>query len=606
MPFYYQSCWRESFPSRKKNNNNNNNNNNNKKKKKKKMVLSDLDRHLETVLPEWNNDKQMSFYMSSFKTSREVNTHEWDNRLEFWKRVIYESCHFKNTFIATNLELKNFMTRTSRDPNKLVRTETPLGWKTILSEMQKMNELMELNEFKSLYCSENSENFGSWMLQNMLVKPISWVFSSNNSNDQSTKEMEKTFVVMPILREKAFSVVNRVYREKISFMDLFISPSQLREIYFDSKYPQSDITLVTYYITKEGPGTVVKIPFQNTFLCGLRIYDSPDDRTSNAQIQEKNNKFQESYYGIIQLKETLFILEKQRKQLSTLIDQCLDEVHELLAKKQRNRAKLALVRKKSLEEILHKRDAYVNNLNELLNKIENATTDLEILDVLRAGSLSLNKLTQELRDSDVERAMDDIVQTIADYSEIQKVLELGYEQISSPVNAGYDEEELIKELNALKIEVTEEKQPSPAKENQVEEAPVSDSTQKVVTSTFPQPSDIPIESIKVIEYEMRQLEKREQGAQNQKLKEHLQLSLKLLKLKLKKYKKNKNMEQHIKALSTKLSELEELATKKQKEGASDDGLRIMDWISLIEDERAALEETQIEQLEDSKKKALIA
>jgi hypothetical protein len=96
------------------------------------VVHNDLDRHLETVIKEWSSDEGMAFFMTNFKSKREVNPQEWDNKLRLWERVIFAACEYKNTFVVKTSTLRNFMTRESRDENKLHSTETPLGWQTVI------------------------------------------------------------------------------------------------------------------------------------------------------------------------------------------------------------------------------------------------------------------------------------------------------------------------------------------------------------------------------------------------------------------------------------------------------------------------------------------
>jgi charged multivesicular body protein 6 len=516
--------------------------------------------------------------------------------------------------------------------------------------MQKMSELVELNEFRSIYDEESAQGIGSWLLQNVVVRPASLFWWSNNTQNNSSSssssnkqqsqnnravEEDKVFVVMKVLRERMDYLVNTIYQQRITYLDLFLAPSQIREMYFGGKLPQEHINLVLCFITHEGPGTIVKLSNGSK---GLRIYDNSTDRTKNADITQRNTDFEESYRGIIQLKESLYTLEKQRRQLHSFIDSCVREATEFVSNKQRDRAKWVLTRKKLLESVLDKRERYITSVHELLARIEQASTDIEVIERLHSGSQALNQLNNELNTINVEQTLDDVAQSLSDYADIQQVMDIGIEQINTIDTHQISEEDLLRDLEALTLDVQEEQKqaveeseiiqpaavstsssnaatvatPSVTSTPQVEQKsqqqettviqqqqePVSQEQQQPETKvstppaikTFPQPSDIPVESLAVIEYEMEQLKTENRSQEDiKKLTDHLNLSAKLLRLKLKKYQKNKNMNAHAQILKQKIESCEEKATQMQTEGKSEEGLRVMKYISLMEDEVEEIE-----------------
>lgn len=574
------------------------------------------------------------------------------------------------------------------------------------NEMQKMGNLVELSEFKSLYAtSQEEQGIGGWFIKNVLIKPASWIFSpssslSSSSSSSSTDtnyahnsfehiqqtallasgggtggstlgiDDDKSFVVMKQLVSLVDGLVNKVYRNRVNYCDLLLCPSELKEQYFSDRFKlsTSNIHLVLSYITREGPGTIIELSDERK---GLRLYDSPADRTSDTKIANDNKRYADCYRGIIQLKETLYTMEKQQQRLRDNIHELMNESVDLIRRGQKNQAKFVLTRKKLLEKVAEKREKYLLNLHQLMSHIEQSNTDQEVLLALREGSMSLNVMNENLNNLDVEATMDDVAQSLTDFSDVQRVMSMGMEQIRAVSELEFDEDDLINELNSLSLEVrtpptqqskqesptttttattptatantnattspssptpvavavsdTPKSEPSPHQkqlQSPVEQASSSQSPQspqqeqQTITETknttaptatpetttilFPLAGDVPVESTKVIEYELDELKKETEALTGDKLKlkQHLDLSQKLIRLKLKKYQKTNTMHSHIGVLQTRIEECEERATEMQTEGRSDDGLRIMTWISLMEEE--------IEELEKSSSSSSIA
>ena len=42
--------------------------------------------------PGWDDDERMSYLFSAFRERRDINPHDWDNKLSFWKSAIMEQC----------------------------------------------------------------------------------------------------------------------------------------------------------------------------------------------------------------------------------------------------------------------------------------------------------------------------------------------------------------------------------------------------------------------------------------------------------------------------------------------------------------------------------
>lgn len=98
---------------------------------------------------EWQDDDRMNFMFSAFPEHRHVNPKHWDSKLQFWRKLILESCDHHDELCV---DFKTLRQRFSR--NGLF----PLGLGTVLTEM------LKAGDFESFDDVANSSNNGwiSW------------------------------------------------------------------------------------------------------------------------------------------------------------------------------------------------------------------------------------------------------------------------------------------------------------------------------------------------------------------------------------------------------------------------------------------------------------
>lgn len=76
--------------------------------------------------PEWDDDERMNFMFSDFKENREVNSSDWDSKMDFWSALVVKSCRDRGSVCVSLQELN----RTFRRKEK-----TPLGLRTVIQSM---------------------------------------------------------------------------------------------------------------------------------------------------------------------------------------------------------------------------------------------------------------------------------------------------------------------------------------------------------------------------------------------------------------------------------------------------------------------------------------
>ncbi|GJJ76199.1 charged multivesicular body protein 6 [Entomortierella parvispora] len=161
--------------------------------------------------------------------------------------------------------------------------------------------------------------------------------------------------------------------------------------------------------------------------------------------------------AILDLKVQRDKLKQYNKRLDLVIAKELSLAKKHLAAGEKNKALLALRRKKFQEGLLEKTVLQMTNLDELTFSIEQAMVEKEVFAGLAAGNQVLKELHKEMSLSDVEKLMDETAESIAYQDEIDEML-------STRLSVA-EEEDIEAELDAMVAKEYEERLPTvPAKE----------------------------------------------------------------------------------------------------------------------------------------------
>lgn len=116
-------------------------------------------------------------------------------------------------------------------------------------------------------------------------------------------------------------------------------------------------------------------------------------------------------------------------------------VKQLLASGRKERAKLILRKKKFQESLLEKTDSQLENIDQMVNNIEFAQIEIQVVQGLKSGNEALNKLHKLLSIEDAEKIMQDTQEAISYQQEIDEILAGGL--------TAEDEDEVLRELDQL-------------------------------------------------------------------------------------------------------------------------------------------------------------
>ncbi|KAJ3675488.1 hypothetical protein LUZ60_004530 [Juncus effusus] len=143
--------------------------------------------------------------------------------------------------------------------------------------------------------------------------------------------------------------------------------------------------------------------------------------------------------AILTLKTQRRKLGQYQQQLETVIQAEVQAAKDLIAQKRKDRALIALKKKKAQEEILKNVDGWLMNVEQQLADIELASKQKAVFDSLKAGTNAIKSIQSEINIDDVQKLMDDTAEAKAYQDEIIAALKLSPEE----------EEEVMEEFEKL-------------------------------------------------------------------------------------------------------------------------------------------------------------
>lgn len=137
----------------------------------------------------------------------------------------------------------------------------------------------------------------------------------------------------------------------------------------------------------------------------------------------KKSRVTEHDKAVLQVKQQRDKLKQYQQKIEKTLESERQLARKLLHEGKKDRAKLLLRKKKFGEQLLSKTDSQLENLETIINDLEFATVEKEVLKGLQTGNEALKKVNELISIEDVERILDETRESIEKQREIDEMLQ---------------------------------------------------------------------------------------------------------------------------------------------------------------------------------------
>ncbi|XP_046850097.1 charged multivesicular body protein 7-like isoform X2 [Xenia sp. Carnegie-2017] len=374
---------------------------------------------------EWQDDNRMNFMFSAFPENRNVNPKHWESKLQFWKSAITRSCDYFDKF---DFDIDVLKARFNRDGL------TPLGICTVLNEMLNSGEIVRKNDFlESVY-----DTWSAWSL-GIAKKSLWWTFGKV----WQTNEIDiGSFLLLHQVEKKAERILSYHYQYvKHSTTDNIIPENVLKSRLKagNLELSEHEFEVVICQLRKEKKLSV------HVLENGEKIFKFSDKNQGRASTVTEND------LNILKLRKA----EATTKLQITKLNKETDELQSLIVSANNDRlkskVKKLLIRKHAMIKILDKKESLLMNIQDILRHIQEAHSDVSVIDALKAGAQVFKTLSQEygLTIDNVEKIMGDVEDVMDETAEINKTISEGSKTIAASSGVDVEDLELEEELKNL-------------------------------------------------------------------------------------------------------------------------------------------------------------
>jgi len=169
-------------------------------------------------------------------------------------------------------------------------------------------------------------------------------------------------------------------------------------------------------------------------------------------FKKQETKVSEHDKAVLELKTQRDKIKVYQKKLQGIIQKERDVAKSLLQDGKKDKAMLALKKKKYQESLLEKTQKQLDNLQKMVDELEFAQIEKQIFDGLKQGKQALDSLQKEMGSlEDIEKLMDETREAIQYQEEVSRILS---ESLTPD-----DLHDVEEDLNELEVAMLNEKMP---------------------------------------------------------------------------------------------------------------------------------------------------
>ncbi|XP_053607682.1 charged multivesicular body protein 6-A [Plodia interpunctella] len=126
--------------------------------------------------------------------------------------------------------------------------------------------------------------------------------------------------------------------------------------------------------------------------------------------------------AVLQLKQQRDKLKQYQKRIELNFERDRELAKKLLNEGKRDKAKLALKKKRYQEQLLQNTEAQLEKLEQITHDLEFAQIEIQVLDGLKTGNVALKKIHDSLNIDEIEKIMDETKEGIEKQKEIDELI----------------------------------------------------------------------------------------------------------------------------------------------------------------------------------------
>ncbi|OAV96391.1 hypothetical protein PTTG_04034 [Puccinia triticina 1-1 BBBD Race 1] len=271
--------------------------------------------------------------------------------------------------------------------------------------------------------------------------------------DQKLNIVKIDWVNLLLLRQAADRVIERYQQHFVGLspsIDCLYTPSQFKDQLTRDLFPSSksnlklsatDMTILLKHLERDRR---ILVSEKNVIKFVLPA-SIETDREGTKYSRIGPTPINEVDRGVLSVKQTIHQLNRQIQNISAQIEQRTLEAKKYVQKSQPEIAATQLKSKKALQTVLSQRIGILETLNGVYLKIEQASTDAEIMNAYETSTKTLKSLLAEpaLKLDRVSQTMDNLQEVLADQKEIDEAINQGYD------SSAIDDQEIAAELAGL-------------------------------------------------------------------------------------------------------------------------------------------------------------